>query len=289
MYYPFLRGKQEELLALQELLNSDRLCEKIIPLIEPIKLSTTFLNTLLAFCEKKRNFYIIANPIVGQFEDDLSTVLIGDETEEEKKHIERLIANQHRYRELIKSDCIKFAAYYSNDFSAYFEQEALQSKDHTVLVFIKDDDITNYSAEPFFGDERIKCSFIPSVEDVDDFDGRSVLFRDRFNKANRNADYPEDEFYSKDHLIYRKYGCEGFSDYSIVGEKYEEGGFTPYAIALHIVYPDSKNALNIRHFISDSNFSPKNPAGKFSESARKLVAWREQNSDIDTLGLSRLI
>lgn len=41
MYFPYLRGKQEELLALQELLNNDRLSEKIIPVIEPVKMSST--------------------------------------------------------------------------------------------------------------------------------------------------------------------------------------------------------------------------------------------------------
>ena len=49
MYFPYLRGKQEELLALQELLNNERLSKKIVPVIEPVKLSSTFINTLQLF------------------------------------------------------------------------------------------------------------------------------------------------------------------------------------------------------------------------------------------------
>lgn len=38
MYLPYLRGRQNELLALKELVNNDLIGDKIIPIIEPIKL-----------------------------------------------------------------------------------------------------------------------------------------------------------------------------------------------------------------------------------------------------------
>lgn len=289
MYYPFLRGKQEELLALQELVREKKLSNKIIPLIEPVKLSSTLVNTLQMFCDNGIPLYLVVNPIVGQFEDDLSTALIGDETEDEKRQIERLIANKQKYNEQVSSDNIHFALYYGNDFTTYFEQDAIKNKGNIILLFTKDDSPSDFVNSDYFGNDKIALSFVPSVEDADGFENYSVLFRDRFNKASKNADYPEDEFFSKDHLIFSKYGCVGFSDYSIVGEKFEDAGFTPRAIAIHIVYPTSKNVLNIKHFLSDSNTDAKNPAGKFSEAARKLVVWSKENPDITSLGLKRLI
>ena len=52
MYYPYLRGRQNELLGLQELLESNRLSEKVVPVIEPVRFNVTFINTLKKFIEK---------------------------------------------------------------------------------------------------------------------------------------------------------------------------------------------------------------------------------------------
>lgn len=43
MYFPFLRGRQFELIALRELLENDLLGNNIIPIIEPVKLSSSLL------------------------------------------------------------------------------------------------------------------------------------------------------------------------------------------------------------------------------------------------------
>ena len=37
MYFPYLRGRQFELVALRELLELDLISEKIVPVIEPVK------------------------------------------------------------------------------------------------------------------------------------------------------------------------------------------------------------------------------------------------------------
>lgn len=68
-----------------------------------------------------------------------------------------------------------------------------------------------------------------------------VLFEDRFRKRSRNADYPKDEFFSRDHLDFSEIAFAGsnfvgFGDYSIIGKEYNESGFAPYAVAIHIVY-----------------------------------------------------
>lgn len=55
MYFPYLRGRQFELIALRELLENDRMSEKIIPIIEPINPSSTLLKTLKCFIEKERS------------------------------------------------------------------------------------------------------------------------------------------------------------------------------------------------------------------------------------------
>lgn len=47
MYFPYLRGRQNELLCLRELLNAGKLSSKVIPIIEPVRFSSTFFQRLL--------------------------------------------------------------------------------------------------------------------------------------------------------------------------------------------------------------------------------------------------
>ena len=114
-----------------------------------------------------------------------------------------------------------------------------------------------------------------------------VLFEDNFNKRSRNIDYieHEDEFFSDSHLYFQNENYVGFADYSVVGEEFNESGFAPVAVAIHIVYFNEKKELRIHHFVSDSNDGIEDPGGKFGEALEKLVYWCEENNVQNTLGL----
>lgn len=99
------------------------------------------------------------------------------------------------------------------------------------------------------------------------------MLRDNFCKQARNADYPDDEFFTDDHLFCEEEGYAGFGDYSIVGKEYVESGFAPYAVAIHIVYFADGGSLRVRHFVSDSNADTSDVAGKFGEAVSKLASW----------------
>ena len=53
MYFPYLRGRQFELIALRELLEDDLIGNKIVPIIEPIKPTSTLAKTLSFYSEKE--------------------------------------------------------------------------------------------------------------------------------------------------------------------------------------------------------------------------------------------
>jgi hypothetical protein len=59
MYFPYLRGRQYELLALCELVDSQRIGNHIIPIIEPVKPSSTLTKTLNLFIQNEKE---IAKP-----------------------------------------------------------------------------------------------------------------------------------------------------------------------------------------------------------------------------------
>ena len=65
MYFPYLRGRQYELLALRELVSRGLISNKVIPIVEPVKLSTTLDNTIAEFIRANHNIADIRNPAVG--------------------------------------------------------------------------------------------------------------------------------------------------------------------------------------------------------------------------------
>ena len=141
-----------------------------------------------------------------------------------------------------------------------------------------------------FGDVSPKFTLFPDERQIRrTVTKNKVMFEDKFHKQDRNADYPDDEFFSEDHLYFKEEGYVGFGDYSIIGDEYVEGGFAPYAVAIHIVYFAKDNTLRIRHFISDSNDYISDAAGKFHETVLKLKSWynsgqsRQLTSALSTL------
>lgn len=66
---------------------------------------------------------------------------------------------------------------------------------------------------------------------------------------------------------------DGFGDYLIVGDDYQEGGGPAYTIAIHLTFIDGarEDVMYIQHFKSDRQDTPKDPAGKFAEALAKLI------------------
>jgi hypothetical protein len=65
MYYPYIRAKQYELLAIKEIIPIIKeKKEKISPIIEPVKNSTTLKSLLKDLKDNEINFNIIINPSV---------------------------------------------------------------------------------------------------------------------------------------------------------------------------------------------------------------------------------
>lgn len=276
MYFPYLRGRQFELIALRELLEDDLIGNKIVPIIEPIKPTSTLAKTLSFYSEKEHCHALIMNPEVGNF-----ALTIKEKGKQEDKAVTDI------YRDLESQYLIK--AYIMKK---HTPKQLEKRKDLSQLMIVnpKRDCMEDYlkvytGLEPEYTllpDDRTFSRKAP---------GSKVLFMDRFPKASRNSDYGknEDEFYSEDHLYYDTEGFRGFSDYSIVGSEFNETGFAPLAVAIHIIYFDRDKSLRVRHFVSDSNDDINDPAGKFGEAVGKLAEWVEVNNLQHTVGLDMLL
>lgn len=274
MYFPYLRGRQYELIALRELVRQDLLSEEILPVIEPVKLSSTLLSTMEEFVNKGKKLAIVCNPAVGSFNAQLKTEETG-------------IGRQRFWELLDQSFIVKSHIMKANSktvLETWKKEKNVQETDW--LVICNTHDYVDAYLQ-IFGNMKSKYVLIP-----DKFRRRirknRVLFEDRFMKCDRNSDYLKspDEFFSEDHLFYEDEGYVGFGDYSIIGNEYMESGFAPYAVAIHIVYFDQDKNLRIHHFVSESNDDIQNPAKKFYEALSKLKEGMKTYNIQETKGVS---
>jgi hypothetical protein len=253
MYYPYVRGRQFELIALREMLEKDLLGPHVIPIIEPVKASSTLLSVLQGFSKSERKIGLIKNPKVGNF------------IAEVKKNKEyRKSYNGYS----LEGNCIPI---YISDTEIISEIQESDQNNKPILICTNKDFIQQHIAGL---QDKIGSIFIPdeSIFKRNTTSGR-VIFCDRFNKKTRNVEYKdiEDEFFSDDHRYFRNEGYIGFSDFSTIGDEYNESGFAPYAVVIHMVYFDKEKNLRIHHFVSDTNDDYSDPAGKFAEALKKLV------------------
>lgn len=271
MYFPIIRGRQYDLLALRELQRNGVLNRNIIPIIEPIKLSSTLLTTVSAFEESEREVIIISNPVVGSFAGELTLPSVYEQ-----------------YRTLMLNDHVTIGHRFNRDSESQISnlQEVFGVSLQELAILHSERSLVQLYRAIFNGNIP-RINVIPSDNSFRrQLNGLNLAgLDDKFNKLTRNVDYLdlESEFFSEEHRYFQDEGYIGFSDFSVVGEEYNESGFAPYAVAIHIVYPNAEDALEIMHFVSDSNNDTSDPAGKFSEALNKLVNWYQEYESDDRM------
>lgn len=272
MYYPILRGRQNELLAIKELLNASLLSDKIIPIVEPVKLSPTLVNTLNTFTEANRDLALIRNPKVGSFNVDARNTKNAQYLEKLKK----ILSENKVLRGVIV------------DKETPEKVERMHQRgavDEEIISLCTNPDAIKFYEESFGKSVSVR-TIVPYAPAFRRIRKNRILLEDKFNKKGRNQDYANepDEFFSNDHIYYEDDGYVGFSDYSIIGEEFSESGFAPYAVAIHIVYFDESKELRIRHFVSEDNDDISDPAKKFYQAVKHLVEWNK-TKQLDTIAI----
>lgn len=289
MYFPYLRGRQNELLCLRELLDAGKLSSQVIPIIEPVKFSSTFFSTLTKFIEMKHKVIVIRNPKVGSFSKELNELRKKIENESDENKKQKMKKTLENYENIWDNLDIQ-SAYLVNDniISDIFEKK-FGVKDVVMINTEKE----NYHYYEEYGDDLTgKYTVIPKGADFEDIiEDDIIILEDSYKKAKRNIDYIKspDELFSRNHIVYKKRGFVGFSDFSMVGNEYEESGFAPLAIAIHIMYFGNREELRVHHFVSESNESISDLARKFEEAMEKLISWEQFSIIPRTIGLNSLV
>jgi hypothetical protein len=273
MYYPYLRGRQFELIALREYSQEKGDKNNVIPIIEPVK--GTFNSMKIALpklIEGQVKFALILNPLVGEIKKTSEiTEALSSILDERENWIPALILTNN-----------------------YVQLNSLIETNNFTNVMIICTDSTDTSCDDFntlVGLPNVQ--YIVSKENKTlkrKLRGKSIIrLDDNFRAQKRNSDYlvmPEERF-TEEHLFYEEDGYLGFSDFTTLVSDYVEGGAIPYAVAIHLTYKKENEEIWIRHFTSITNDDQSNIQGKFAEAAQKAVIFLDLK-DIHTFASEEL-
>ncbi|MCD4796211.1 MAG: sce7725 family protein [Candidatus Cloacimonetes bacterium] len=262
MYYPYLRGRQFELIALREFALQRGDNNNIIPIIEPVK--KTFNSMKLAIpklIEGDVLFALILNPQVGEIKDNNNIVdELNDKLTDSSKWIPAFIVTSN-YNEIIT---------------------LIDQYEEVMLVCSDIIDSSNVDFEQLIFSPKVK--YIVSKENrtlkrkLSVYDKLLIRLDDNFKAQKRNKDYlqiPEEKF-SEEHMFYEEDRYSGFADYTILESDFKEGGAAPYAVAIHLSFQKTNREIWVRHFTSTTNDDRTNIQGKFAEAAEKAITFLDE-------------
>lgn len=267
-YYPYLRGKQFELIALREMCPFTADKGIVSPIIEPVKKgNSTLSKTIECLKENDIDFNLILNPQDGDHKKndgefdalvDFVLPIIGDYA--------------HFHPALIIDETVNIAWILDTISTRHLADVTLiinqLPKDEAAIRRILDSGaISRFVLSQTDSSVRRLSRRFRTL-------GEIIMLEDKFNSKTKNADYatPDDEPFSEDHLFFEEEGYSGFADYLTIGNVYTDGGFLPYAVAIHLTYFEGDN-IRVHHFVSDSNDDNEDVPGKVAEALAKLVPF----------------
>ncbi|MDT7806720.1 MAG: hypothetical protein QOJ70_533 [Acidobacteriota bacterium] len=271
MYFPHLRGKQYELIALRECAAKLASGGKVVPIIEPVRSNIQQLSkTVKLYTDKAIPFVLVINPQCGELAGNsvmLEAALASGRLPLHSNASLGFIISEHTTIRDVETALKKHHEYnlsfiHSHSFAGP-KLLAAEFGRHTNIGY------------QIFWEHKTGHTYRDTFSTY-----QRVLIKDGFTKLRRNADYPADEFFLDLHKTYKKDGFYGFGDFAIVGVEHDETGGPAHAVVIHLTYQHDDGDIWIRHFVSDSTTTTLNVGGKFAEALAKLINFLNKNPKI---------
>ena len=274
-YYPYLRGKQYELLALRAMCEELSIEElsKLHPIIEPVKRAdcdTPMITALSAMQTKGVAFAYIMNPQSGDFENN--TLIFFSEEIKSK-------LNENRGW---------MPAFILNGDANYLERQVSHivtenQFEKIILVLPKNEEVSKWNGLISRNETHtIVCCDSDSrstMRQVRRYNKDIVRLDDCFQAETRNKDFrgKEDQRFNDNVAFYEEDGYAGFGDYTTLPGSFVKGGMLPWVVAIHMTYNKNEEEVWIHHFLSETNDNgTENIQGKFREAAEQIKRFFEQ-------------
>jgi hypothetical protein len=260
VYHPYFRGKQYELITIRELAPLFKTAG-FRPIIEPVKEALSGLRKALdAIVEVDGRAIVIVNPHHGDLSGQAKplTELLKNEFLDLPGIAAGILLKPKMTPDQVMACYKEHSAHTPVLIHAGFsEAKALAEKLGT---------LTKSQSHIFF------AQYCGKLYQKHFKEAHRVLLKDGFQRK-RNKDYVLVEPFSDLHATFKDEGMDGFGDFLIVGDEYSETGGPAYAIAIHLTFidPDQDDSMQIYHFKSERQDTPKDPAGKFAEALAEMI------------------
>lgn len=282
MYSPYLKGKQNEFLALRFLVTelSSKQKANVLPIIEPVKKnSRDAVSAFTAMMDGNWNFALVLNPKVGEYER-------GD----------------NDYYAIIQEnlDCYRnkwIPAFILDSNGNILDRINKYGFDNIMAILPKLADVDSWLE--LLSDERIKYVVIcdadsmPILRKVRRLGNKTIIRMDEsFTAEQKNAAYASnlDHRFTDKHTYYEEFGYSGFGDYTTLPAAFISGGVSPTVVAIHLTYKRNEDEIWIRHFLSNPNAkSNENVQGKFLEAAQQIAPFFRNWPDDETVAIENLV
>lgn len=269
MYYPYLRGRQFELLALRGLLDSNDFLSYVRPVIEPVRKDFSPLRLASKeFASANFNPYLIVNPSVGELAQAPGAVadFLEDSLEGTCTYKPAFICNNWLLDNFDWVEKFRGALLICVDSGV---------PDNEIISLAQADAISEVMLFEPDGHRALKMGIQNCGVPI-------VRLDNRFSAEQRNADYlsiPPEKF-SEELSFFTNDRYAGYSDFTLLPMQFSDGGFLPRAVVIHwsFLKQSSMGVTEIwmAHYTSTSNYSTTNVAGKFMEAAEKLLTSAEK-------------
>ena len=278
MYFPILRGKQFELVALKEFAEANHGCTWINPIIEPVRaLPVAVIRAAEVLSRNGIHYSIILNPERGDFAIESNRFEVD--------------AYLEQFADL---EIKPIPAFYADGKSALIRQIIQDNALSGVMLVYEDSfkeeqdgDLCQLEAVSY-----IVCADVDSRSTMRYLNrtGKNIIrLDDNFIVRKPNTAYRgiDEDRYTEEPFYYLQDHFYGFSDYCVLPKAFAEGGTTPTAIAIHLTYLMREDAIWVRHFVSDEEFDIQNIRQKYGNAVQKVVDFYQETPATDAV--SRLI
>lgn len=274
MYFPYLRGKQFELIALKELVADIDASGLVHPVIEPVRdidAGNTLVRNLAFLAKAEIPCTVIVNPLVGDMPGISKSASL-------LRHLDPLFKeNKHMRLGIHLSD--------ESEVSALLDITNASARRYGVDLFYSPAAISNEVMSRLANSAEVHVHFAedkgPSRRYRSIFPSpRTALLKDNFSRKVRNQDYYDlsESIFTEDNIYFREDNYIGLADYQTIGRGFAEGGSLPRVVAIHLTYQKRDDeAIFVRHFCSTPNGSSADTAGKYLEALSKLVAFADDS------------
>lgn len=269
MYYPYLYGKQRELLAVRAVAHEFSGSRHVAPVVEPVRLDSATLRKTLEVCEEQEfSVFFAMNPSLLDF----SQVTREDAYGWGQELLGKLSTSSYVKPTFIIDEATRRAEvrrfikdYGKADVGLIVRSSGIAPSDLATDVAAATGDVRIFlhGAEPSAGTTAALGK------------NRCVWVEDRFPHKKRNADYVGRNPFTDRHLTWRTSGYSGFSDFTILPSAVKDGGGPAGAVAIHLTYIELERPAGevyVEHFVSDrQDQTDRDDPGKMMEALGKFL------------------